>query len=211
MESFVGTTDMKIASQRSIRLLAVLLLLLHHSDGLRLGQWGTLLSLSESLISRVANIRDARGDHAGADRARKVADKIHHIGGGWGLWSTGWDFAWNYALHGGIPSTEIYRSASQIVAALTEFRRLESREERARWVLRNYSRLVNLSETLFRTLLRYFSRSGPVREAVLALQKEIVEGELLRDCLELSAADLEGLLRIAADMLFSSASHQSEL
>lgn len=39
---------------------------------------------------------------------------------------------------------------------------------------------------------------------ILILQKEAAEGELLKDCLEIGAADLEALLRIAKDILFSS-------
>lgn len=35
------------------------------------------------------------------------------------------------------------------------------------------------------------------------LQREVEEGELLKDCLEVGARDLEGLLRIAKDLFFS--------
>ena len=35
------------------------------------------------------------------------------------------------------------------------------------------------------------------------IQKEAAEGGLIRDCLEVGAADLEGLVRIARDVFFS--------
>lgn len=41
---------------------------------------------------------------------------------------------------------------------------------------------------------------------MLVIQKEAAEGELIRDCLEVGAADLEGLVRIARDLFFSSIS-----
>lgn len=53
---------------------------------------------------------------------------------------------------------------------------------------------------------------GVLREVVLVMQKEVVEGELLRDCLEVGADDLEGLVRVARDLIFSSSSSsRSEL
>ncbi|XP_020579936.1 uncharacterized protein LOC110024358 [Phalaenopsis equestris] len=191
------------ASQRSIQLVA-LLLLLHHAECLRLAQWGTLISLSHSLMNRVATARAARGDHDAADRARRIADKIHSLGGGRGIWSAGWDYAWNYAFRGGIPSAETYRSVSKVMALLAEFYRLESNEERTGWLFKNYPRVMDQS-----SLLSFFSRSGVLREAVLMMQKEVVEGELLRDCLKVGGADLEGLVRVARDMLFSSSSSSS--
>ncbi|PKA54601.1 hypothetical protein AXF42_Ash000436 [Apostasia shenzhenica] len=197
-------------AERSSRLF-FFLLLIYSAKGFRLGQWGTLISLSHSLMSRVANAREARQDHAGADRARKIAERIHRFRGGRGLWSTGWDFAWNYAWQGGIPASEIYRSTVDILGAISEFQRCKSGEERTGWVLRSYPRLLGLSKSLLKTLLRSFSRSGPIREAVLLMQREIVEGELLRDCLDVGAADLEGLLRIVRDMFYSAYSNYNEL
>ncbi|XP_073109027.1 uncharacterized protein [Elaeis guineensis] len=175
------------------------------ASGLWLGQLGTLLSLSRSLLTRVANARAARGDLAGAARVRKIADQLRLLGGGEGrgIWSLGWDFARNYAWRGGLPSTEESRAASQLLAALVEFSRIDSPAERARWALGNYRNLLALSNSLLQKLLHTFSRSGPLKEMVLVIQKEAAEGGLIRDCLEVGAADLEGLVRIARDVFFS--------
>lgn len=45
------------------------------------------------------------------------------------------------------------------------------------------------------------------------LQKEVVEGELLRDCLELGSDDLKGLIQIVKDIAlqYSSTSRNTEL
>ncbi|WOL14649.1 hypothetical protein Cni_G23430 [Canna indica] len=183
------------------------------AEGLWLGQWGTLVSLSHSLLSRVANAREMRGDQAGAERARQIADKFRFIGGsGGGLWSLGWDFAWNYGWRsGGVPTAEISGAAARLLEALAEARRIESGAERARWALRNYRELVKLADPLFKSLLRTFSRSGPLKEMVLVLQEEAAEGKLLQDCLEIGTSDLEGLLRIAKDLFSSSNLGQGEL
>lgn len=41
---------------------------------------------------------------------------------------------------------------------------------------------------------------GPLREIVETLQREVMEGGLLRDCLELGTNDLKGLLQILKDL-----------
>lgn len=40
-----------------------------------------------------------------------------------------------------------------------------------------------------------------VREVVETLQKEVVEGGLIRDCLELGSNDLKGLIQVVKDLL----------
>ncbi|URE38435.1 GDSL esterase lipase [Musa troglodytarum] len=195
-----------MAVSRPLTLFLVVLLLTSlppAAEGLRFSQWGTLVSLSHSLLTRVANARAARDDLTGADRLRKIADKLSLLGGG--IWSLGRDFAWNYAWRGGgVPTAEISRATSRLLEALAEASRIESAAERRRWALRNHRHLVDLADSLFKSLLRTFSQSGPLREMVLALQREVAEGELLKDCLEIVAADLEGLIRIARDAFLSS-------
>ncbi|RWW23033.1 hypothetical protein BHE74_00024410 [Ensete ventricosum] len=198
-----------MAAPRPLAVFVVLLLLTSlppAAEGLRLSQWNTLVSLSHSLLTRVANARAARDDLAGADRVRKIADKFSILGGsGGGIWSLGRDFAWNYAWRGGaVPTAEISRATSRLLEALAEASRIESAAERRRWALRNHRHLVDLADSLFESLLRTFSRSGPLREMVLVLKSEVAEGELLKDCLEIVAADLEGLIRIVRDTFLSS-------
>ncbi|KAM0945758.1 hypothetical protein DsansV1_C09g0087591 [Dioscorea sansibarensis] len=205
-------------AHRPILLLLLLLLLSPETEvvgALGLGQLGSLLSISHSLMTRVANARAARGDLLGADRARSIAANLRLLGGGWtSIFSAGWDFARNYAWRdgGGIPVAEFSRSAIELLAAVEEFSRLDSAADRGRWLLRRYPRLFAMSKSLIESLLQVFNRSGPLREAVLVLQKELVDGELLRDCMEVASADLEGLLTIARDLFSSMAnSNHSEL
>lgn len=48
---------------------------------------------------------------------------------------------------------------------------------------------------------------------VLSLQKEVVEGDLLRDCIELGTGDLKGLIQIVKEIAlqYVSAAPRSEL
>lgn len=50
---------------------------------------------------------------------------------------------------------------------------------------------------------------------MLAMKKEIEEGDLLKDCLEVGTKDLEGLVQIGKNLFFSfspsSSTHESEL
>ena len=41
---------------------------------------------------------------------------------------------------------------------------------------------------------------GPLKEVVETVQREVVEGDLLRDCLELGSNDLKGLVQIVKDL-----------
>lgn len=50
---------------------------------------------------------------------------------------------------------------------------------------------------------------GALRETVLLLQKEVADGDLVRDCLRVGAQDLEGLILIARDLFFSSSTGSS--
>lgn len=53
---------------------------------------------------------------------------------------------------------------------------------------------------------------GPLKEVVETVQREVVEGDLLRDCLELGSNDLKGLVQIVKDLasqFYSSSSSSS--
>lgn len=55
---------------------------------------------------------------------------------------------------------------------------------------------------------------GPLRDIVETMQKEVVEGDLLRDCLELGSNDLKGLIQVLKDIAVQytgSASRSTEL
>ncbi|CAA7397506.1 unnamed protein product [Spirodela intermedia] len=185
-----------------------------------LGRWRTVVSLSHSLLQRVANLRTERGDHTGAARARAIAHRLELLGGGGGgaeggLWSLCWDYLRNYAWRegggiGGVEATaEIYRAAGELVSSLQELGPLRSDAERAQWAARNYPKMVSAAGTIFRRLSQAFWRSGALRETVLLLQKEVADGDLVRDCLRVGAQDLEGLILIARDLFFSSSTGSS--
>ncbi|KAJ6852856.1 uncharacterized protein M6B38_252650 [Iris pallida] len=194
-------------------LLFFFLLLASRSNSLQLTQLKTLVSLSRSLLTRVSAARSARGDAAGASRAAALAEGLRlspsfGVGGG-GLWSVGWDFARSYAWRLGARQTaEITLAAAELAGLLSEAARSGPDRD---WVVRNYARVIALSDKLLRSLLRAFWKAGPLREMVLLLQEEVVEGELLKDCLEVGAHDLEGLFQIARDLLLSMNSSNGEL
>lgn len=170
---------------------------------LPLGQWSTLLSLSHSLMVRVANLRAERGDHAGSQRVRAVAEKLQFLGRNRGVWSLGWDYFRNYAWRRGgglsLPLSEM----REILSELRDLGELKSEEERIRWLSRNYTKLRSLTGSVFRRLLGSISREGPMHDTLVVLRRELVEGELARDCWEVGGKDLEGLATVARDLLFS--------
>lgn len=198
-------------------LLLFLILLIVPSGGVQFGQWQNLISLSHSLLNRVANVRSSRGDFEGAERAGKMADKLggrRGFGLWGGLWSMGLDYVKNYAwrdIVSDLPSTDIFSAVSdmsEILVALNELTRFESDRQRVKWVSQNYQRILRVSGSLFRRLLAVFFRPGPLREMVLLVQEE-VQGNLLQDCLEVGGNDLKGLLQVARDILLNRVSSPS--
>ncbi|CAO2828192.1 unnamed protein product [Amaranthus hypochondriacus] len=165
----------------------------------------TVLSLSHSLFSRVANLRASRGDFHGARRAQLIADKLEHVSGlrFWSnVWSMGWDYLKNYAWRDTMSFRDALGFASDInelLSSLSQFGHLRSDSERAAWIARNYSNFFRISKSMFSRFSSIFSKSGPLRELVETLQKEI-EGEFLKDCLQVGAGDLMGLVQILKDL-----------
>lgn len=87
-----------------------------------------------------------------------------------------------------------------------------SDSERAAWVAGNYRKVLRVSNSMFNRLLSVFSKSGAIREMVEILQSEMVDGAFLKDCLEVGANDLKGLVQILKDLAFQyGTSHHQEL
>lgn len=117
-------------------------------------------------------------------------------------WSVGWDYMRNYAWRG-FDYREIYGTASDLSELgrfVNDLTRAKSDSERAAWVAQNYRKVLGLSKRMLRRLISVFQKSGPLKEAVETLQREVMEGGLLKDCLELGADDLKGLLQILKDL-----------
>ncbi|XP_068325116.1 uncharacterized protein [Pyrus communis] len=179
-------------------------------------QYRTLFSLAHSLMTRVANLRASRGDISGSERARAVASKLER-GLEMGVWgfmrSAGWDYLWNYAWRD-LPNTEVVygavSDANELLRWLGDLTQRKSDSDRAAWVAQNYQSILRVSNSLLRRLLNVFYHSGALRDLVKTVQREVVEGELLRDCLELGSDDLQGVVQILKDLglKYGSTNHQ---
>ncbi|KAK7245601.1 hypothetical protein RIF29_40448 [Crotalaria pallida] len=160
-----------------------------------------LFSLAHSLFTGVANLRASRADIAGAARARAIAEKLER-GLGFGFWRRVlWSAVWNWR---DFSVTEVYGVVSdmnELLRGLSELTRLESVAERSVWVSRNYQNVLALFKSLSRKLLKAFGQSGVLREVVDTVQKEVVEGGLIRDCLELGSNDLKALIQVAKNLV----------
>ncbi|XP_068318379.1 uncharacterized protein [Pyrus communis] len=203
-------------SHQTLLFLTVLLLTTAQpSQSFSYSQYPTLFSLAHSLMTRVANLREARGDVSGSQRARAVASKLGRgLGMGvWGFtWSAGWDYLRNYAWRD-FPYSEVYGAvadANELLRWLGDLTQRQSDSDRAVWVAQNYQTILKVSKSLLRRLLKVFYHSGTLREMVKAVQREVVEGELLRDCLELGSNDLNGVIQILKDLesQYGSTTHQ---
>ncbi|MBA0774931.1 hypothetical protein Gotri_010102, partial [Gossypium trilobum] len=187
-------------------------------DSLSYSQYKTLVSLSQSLLTRVSNLRSARGDADGSNRPRLIAEKLERWQGVgfWGAaWSVGWDYVWNYAWCSDLDYAEIFGVASdlnQLGRVLGELSRSNSDMERASWVAGNYRNALAISKRIFNRLLKVFKKSGTLREITETMQREVLEGGLLRDCMELGSNDLKGLIQIFKDLAsqYSTSNHSQE-
>ncbi|KAL9146151.1 hypothetical protein ABFS82_13G091000 [Erythranthe guttata] len=203
---------MAATTKKSFLFLSLLVLSSTLTNSFLLSNYHTLFSLSHSLTSRVATLRSARGDYEGAARARALARNLER-GLGVGFYkfalNVGWDYVKNYAWRdtmsfgtlGGLLS-----DLNELLGSLSELNRINSDAERLAWVSRNYKNALRVSKSLFSRLLEVFRQSGPLRELVETLQKEVMEGGLLKDCLELGSDDLKGLLQVFKDIALQYAS-----
>ncbi|KAK7412522.1 hypothetical protein VNO78_03986 [Psophocarpus tetragonolobus] len=157
-----------------------------------------LLSLAHSLLVGVANLRTERGDIAGADGARAIADTLHQ-GTFFGFLRLLWTWSWTDLSFTDLDG--VVSDINQLLRALTQLARLESVTERSTWVSRNYHSLLTVSKSLSTKLLKAFGQSERMREIGKTFQKEMVEGRLIRDCLELSNNDLKALIQVVKDLL----------
>ncbi|KAM1917752.1 hypothetical protein ACFX13_037316 [Malus domestica] len=162
----------------------------------------TLFSLAHSLMTRVANLREARGDVSGSQRARAVSSKLER-GLGMGvlgfMWSAGWDDLRNYAWRD-FPYSEVDADANELLRWQGGLTQRQSDSDRAVWVAQNYQTILKVSNSLLRRLLKVLYHSETLREMVKAVQRDVVEGELFRDCLELGSNDLNGVIQILKDL-----------
>lgn len=115
-----------------------------------------LFSLSHSLLIGVANLRAARGDVVGAERARAIADSLDR-GTVFGFVKLLWTWSWR-----DLSFTDLYGVVSdtkELLRGLTELTRLESVAERSAWVSRNYQSVLTVSKSLSSKLLKAFGQS----------------------------------------------------
>ncbi|KAJ6724813.1 ADENINE PHOSPHORIBOSYLTRANSFERASE [Salix viminalis] len=144
-------------------------------------QYKTLFSLSHSLLTRVSNLRASRGDISGSNRAKLIAQKLER----------------------GLGFGELYGAVSEmneLLRFLGELTRSGSEAGRATWIAGNYKNVLRVSQSVLRRLVKVFHQSGPLKETVEIVQREVAEGDLLSDCLELGGNDLKGLVQIVKDL-----------
>ena len=163
----ISQASTKSMAKSTLAFLIIILLLLTGpppSESLSYYQYRTLFSLSHSLLTRVANLRAARGDLSGANRVRVMAAKLER-GMGLGfwpfMWSAGWDYVRNYAWTD-LPSSELFgvvSDSNELLRLLGELTRTDSDVDRAAWVGRNYQNVLRVSRSLLGRLFNVFRQT----------------------------------------------------
>lgn len=169
----------------------------------------TLHSLSgalQGLFNRLASTRLARGDAAGAERARNIANTVGNGVQWWaGLGSVSWEYVTNYvftqSVSRGMGVQQAMGHLADLSSIVNEVTQLRSDSERLQWISRNYSRAFAIAKSTMGNLLTVFDHDGVIRNCVLAIQRELLEGDLLRDVLRIGPNDLEGIVRMMRDVL----------
>ncbi|KAL2341063.1 hypothetical protein Fmac_009003 [Flemingia macrophylla] len=169
--------------------------------------YSTLFSLEEKLRVSVFVLEFHMGDHkhSNSDRVIESFSMLGHhsflswrrrVGIGYSLlWTWSWT-EFSFADVYGVVS-----EVNELLRVLTELARLESVAERSAWVSRNYRNVLALSKSLSTKFFKAFRQSGVMREIGETFQKEVVEGGLIRDCLELGNNDLKALIQVFKDLL----------
>jgi hypothetical protein len=160
MMTLAGASRRRRAPRPHLPLLVIVLLVVssppQRASALHvpLRQAATLVSLSHSLLTRVAATRAARGDAAAAARARRIASLLSSRG----VWGLGWDYLRHYAFSSasgcGLPCAA---AASRLLAAAAEASRLRSATDAAQWMRRHYGDVRDAAGLLLNGLLDAFS------------------------------------------------------
>ncbi|KAK0578304.1 hypothetical protein LWI29_008345 [Acer saccharum] len=148
-----------------------------------------------------------RSDISGSNRVMLISKKLERglesgfFGFAWSVGSLGWDYMRNHEWR---EQPELYGAVSdlnELTRSLSELMRVDSVMGRATWFHQNYGNVLGVSKRLFVGPLKVFSQSGALREVVETVKIEVVDGELLRDCLEVGSNDLKGLIQVFNDLV----------
>lgn len=169
---------------------------------------GTLRSLSlalQSILDRIAAARLARGDNVGAERVRNIANMVGNGLQWWtGMGALSWDYVANYlsrSMSRGMDVSNALSYLSDLSWIAQEVTQLQTDGERLQWISRNYSRVFTAAKSALGNLLHVFDHDGAIRNFILVLQREVVEGDLLRDMLRLGPTDLDSIIRMSKAVL----------
>ncbi|CAH9105984.1 unnamed protein product [Cuscuta epithymum] len=196
-------------SPRSL-LLVLFLLLINPTPSsslfLPLFQYETAISLTHTLFNRVADHRAALGDVLGAARVRSIA-KIINQARGIGLWKLMWNHGRSFVRNS--------FNFNLLVRTLGELTRVGSEEDQEKLANRNNGNVIEIANDLSGGMQKAFSESGAFAELMELVRKEVVEGDLLKDCLRVGGSDLKALIQnlknISLQLTNSSPSNQTDI
>ncbi|KAK9714487.1 hypothetical protein RND81_06G098100 [Saponaria officinalis] len=163
----------------------------------------TLLSLSSTLLHRVATLRFSRADVSDALRAKILAGKLELLMDlrFWPtVFSLCWDLYRNYAWLETVSFKDKGEFNELMTRALSELPRVRNGSEWTAWVERNYENVRRVFYSVITRLHSVFTKSGPIKELVETLKEEMEEGDFIKDCLEVGAKDIRGLIQILKEL-----------
>nr|TKR83936.1 hypothetical protein D5086_0000262820 [Populus alba] len=140
-----------------------------------------------------------------SNRAKLIAQKLERgLGFGfWGLsWSVGWDYAINYAWRDFDyrNCTVLLREMNELLRFLGELTRSGSKLSEPLGLPGITKNVLRVAQSCYDGLSKCFINRVIKRRWCETVQREVVEGDLLRDCLELGSNDLKGLVQIVKDL-----------
>ncbi|KAL3576329.1 hypothetical protein D5086_021612 [Populus alba] len=132
----------------------------------------------------------------GSNRAKLIAQKLERgLGFGfWGLsWSVGWDYAINYAWRDFDyrNCTVLLREMNELLRFLGELTRSGSKLSEPLGLPGITKNVLRVAQSCYDGLSKCFINRVIKRRWCETVQREVVEGDLLRDCLELGSNDLK--------------------
>lgn len=171
-----------------------------------LGSLRTFSTTLQSMFEGVASRRSARGDFAGAERARGIASTVGNTMQWWmSVGSFSWDYLAHYcftqSLSRRVELSQAMGNFGDLSVIMEEVSKLKTDSERLKWIASNYSRALAVAKRLLQHLLSVFDQSGALRSFVMAIQHEVLEGDLLRDVFQMGPKDMEGLVQMCMEFL----------
>ncbi|CAK9871686.1 unnamed protein product, partial [Sphagnum jensenii] len=116
-----------------------------------------------------------------------------------------WDYLAHYcftqSLSRGVKLSQAMGNIGDLSSTVEEISKVKTDSEHLQWIAPHYSKALAVAKRLLQHLLSVFDQSGALCSFITAIQREVLEGNLLCDVFLMGPKDMEGLVQMCMEFL----------